>query len=69
MHHYFGDAAAIWIFGSRLDDAQKGVDVDLHVEAGPDRLLNELRCKIGPEERLDMPVNINCASVFRSFTN
>lgn len=32
IHSELGDDAAIWLFGSRADDAQKGGDVDLYVE-------------------------------------
>lgn len=58
IHHHLGDNAVIWLFGSRLDDVKKGGDVDLYVEAGPHRLLDEIRCKVELEDSLDMPVDL-----------
>jgi predicted nucleotidyltransferase len=48
----------VWLFGSRLDDSQKGGDVDLYVEVVEHSLFDELRCKIELEERLEMPVDL-----------
>lgn len=58
VHHYFGDDAAVWLFGSRLDDAKKGGDVDIYIEAAPHRLMDELRCKIALQDALDTPVDL-----------
>lgn len=58
IHQFFGAAADIWLFGSRLVDQGKGGDVDLYVEAGLHPLVDEIRCKIVLEESLDMPVDL-----------
>lgn len=34
IRKYFGDDAAVWLFGSRADDRRKGGDLDLYVETG-----------------------------------
>jgi len=54
----FGSSASIWIFGSRLDDKQRGGDVDLYVETEECSLFDELCCKIELEERLGLPVDL-----------
>lgn len=58
VQQHLGPASRIWLFGSRLDDAKKGGDIDLFVETEQQPLRNELRCKIELEETLDMPVDL-----------
>lgn len=54
----FNAGVNIWLFGSRLDDAQRGGDIDLYLETGSHRLIDELRCKIRLEEQLQIPVDL-----------
>lgn len=30
---YFGEEAHLWLFGSRVDDAKRGGDIDLYIES------------------------------------
>ena len=56
---FFGDMTHVWLFGSRVDDTQRGGDVDLYVEtAQASTLLPALRCKIALEESLDLHVDL-----------
>lgn len=63
VQRHLGQGSRIWLFGSRLDDARKGGDLDLYVETDSPRLRDELRCKIELEEALDLPVDL----IVRSF--
>ena len=53
-----GEGVRVTLFGSRLDDRQKGGDVDLYIEMPEPRLMQKIRCKVQLEDRLDMPVDL-----------
>lgn len=54
----FGVRAPIWLFGSRLDDSQRGGDVDLYLEAAAPALMDEIRCKVQLQDALGLPVDL-----------
>jgi len=53
-----GEASRVWLFGSRVDDAKRGGDIDFYVETSPHPLMDEVRCKQYLEEALDTPVDL-----------
>ena len=61
--HVAGLGASVWVYGSRLDDARRGGDLDLLVQSSPPiSLLQRARIKNALEQQLNMPVDILAAS-------
>lgn len=58
----FDSSARIWLFGSRINDARRGGDVDLYVETSHPDLMRELRCKIDIQDALDLHVDLIAAA-------
>ena len=62
----FGDAANVWLFGSRVDDNKRGGDIDLLIETGQSDVaaivrmelafLTKLQMKLG-EQKIDVLVD------------
>lgn len=53
-----GAGVRVTLFGSRLDDHQKGGDVDLYIEVPEPCLVQKVRCKVQLQDQLDMPVDL-----------
>jgi predicted nucleotidyltransferase len=53
-----GEGARVMLFGSRLHDLKKGGDVDLYVEVQRPELMQNIRCKVELQDRLDLPVDL-----------
>jgi predicted nucleotidyltransferase len=53
--HMFGPAASVYLFGSRVDDTQRGGDIDLYIELPevvPQRLEKTLRLQAELKKQL-----------------
>lgn len=54
-----GHGARAWLYGSRLDDARRGGDVDLLIQSTPPiSLLQRARIKSELEQKLSIPVDV-----------
>jgi predicted nucleotidyltransferase len=57
-----GQQAKTWLYGSRLDDARRGGDIDLLVQSTPPiTLLQRARIKTQLERQLGLPVDVMAA--------
>lgn len=63
-HEFFGEDVSVYLFGSRLDDAKKGGDIDLYIETykkdklieNKIKLITALQKKLG-DQKIDIVVN------------
>ena len=59
VQHELGDDARVYLYGSRTDDAKRGGDVDLLIEANaPVDQLVRARIKLELERTLNLPVDV-----------
>ena len=58
VHAVLGAGAQVTLFDSRVNDQQKGGDVDLYVETAQPDLMKKIRCKVSLQDQLDLPVDL-----------
>lgn len=59
VHAIAGEGARIMVFGSRLDDARRGGDIDLLIESQRKLcVLDKARLELRLEGRLGLPVDV-----------
>lgn len=66
LYRHFGEASAIWLFGSRVNDTARGGDIDLYLEPeiqDPDAIVDaklnaliELRQHLG-DQKIDLVIH------------
>ncbi|MBU3697406.1 nucleotidyltransferase domain-containing protein [Dechloromonas sp.] len=59
LHHHFGDDAACYVFGSRLDDNARGGDLDVFVETTrPTDYHQRARALMQLQDAVDLPIDL-----------
>lgn len=59
VRQHLGERACVFLYGSRLDDARRGGDVDLAIEAAvTPSLLEQAALKLALEGMLGLPVDL-----------
>ncbi len=54
----YGDHAKIWLFGSRVDDKQRGGDVYIFVETESSDIMRKIHCKNLLVDLFDLKVDL-----------
>ncbi|MBY0454969.1 MAG: nucleotidyltransferase domain-containing protein [Burkholderiaceae bacterium] len=55
---HYGDGVKIWLFGSRVNDKQRGGDVDIFIENASKDALQRIRCQSQLVELFDLKVDL-----------